>query len=156
MKPMGAPPSPNPNVATPGYQSALGPWMTFSVFLPYFVATALQDTHLQIGLIVATALAGAHVLLGALTFVFHMRRVSSIWDLHWVYSDYSAWVQVSNHGTDQAPNWHPRNYATAKNTRNELSCKLCFQSLISVVLFFLGYLFPILASPQFLNTYCAA
>ncbi|GIL55562.1 hypothetical protein Vafri_11018 [Volvox africanus] len=51
-----------------------GNWL-FVVFVPYFVATALQDTHLRIGLIVATAISCTVFFTGLLMFVLNMRKV---------------------------------------------------------------------------------
>ncbi|KAG2429268.1 hypothetical protein HXX76_011037 [Chlamydomonas incerta] len=51
-----------------------GNWI-FLIFVPYFVATALQDTHLRIGLIVATATSVGVLLLGLLAFIMNLRKV---------------------------------------------------------------------------------
>eukprot|EP00798_Chlamydomonas_sp_ICE-L_P010238 gene10238-8155_t len=56
-------------------QSWIGPNLIFHVFVPLWVATALQTTNFKLGLIIATAIAGVHVFLGVLEFIFSWRRV---------------------------------------------------------------------------------
>lgn len=51
-----------------------GNWI-FWIFVPYIIATALQDTHLQTGLIVATSVSGAVLLLGAGVWAMNLRKV---------------------------------------------------------------------------------
>jgi hypothetical protein len=48
----------------------------FLVFMPYFVATALQDTHLHVGLVIATGLSLAFTVLGMLFWLAGWRKVS--------------------------------------------------------------------------------
>ena len=57
-------------------QRLVGSNLIFFVFTPYFVATALQDTHLQLGLVIATGMAAGHLLIGTLLFIANLRRVS--------------------------------------------------------------------------------
>ncbi|KAG2492639.1 hypothetical protein HYH03_009055 [Edaphochlamys debaryana] len=47
----------------------------FLAFVPYFVATALQDTHLQLGLIIACASAGGILIAGFMAKVLNWRKV---------------------------------------------------------------------------------
>ncbi|GLI60466.1 hypothetical protein VaNZ11_002624 [Volvox africanus] len=67
-------PSGTPMEVQPLQELIGGNWL-FVVFVPYFVATALQDTHLRIGLIVATVISCTVFLTGLLLFVLNMRKV---------------------------------------------------------------------------------
>nr|ADF43139.1 522872p [Chlamydomonas reinhardtii] len=60
---------------TQAVQELVGGNWIFLIFVPYFVATALQDTHLRIGLIVATATSGVVLALGLLAFIMKLRKV---------------------------------------------------------------------------------
>lgn len=53
----------------------IGPNLIFTVFASYWTATALQDIDLKLGLIIATGLAGLHLLLGVLLLFINARRV---------------------------------------------------------------------------------
>ena len=46
-----------------------------STNLRYWVATGLQDTYLKLGLVIATAIAGAHILIGLGLFFLRARKV---------------------------------------------------------------------------------
>eukprot|EP00195_Chlamydomonas_chlamydogama_P016138 CAMPEP_0202892238 /NCGR_PEP_ID=MMETSP1392-20130828/2003_1 /ASSEMBLY_ACC=CAM_ASM_000868 /TAXON_ID=225041 /ORGANISM="Chlamydomonas chlamydogama, Strain SAG 11-48b" /LENGTH=778 /DNA_ID=CAMNT_0049576129 /DNA_START=97 /DNA_END=2433 /DNA_ORIENTATION=+ len=75
VQPVGAPLPPAAQGSSNGLQEWIGPNLIFTVFLSYWVATGLQDTHFQLGLIIATALAAGHVFIGALLFFGNARRV---------------------------------------------------------------------------------
>ncbi|KAG2437612.1 hypothetical protein HYH02_011251 [Chlamydomonas schloesseri] len=60
---------------TQAVQELVGGNWIFLIFVPYFVATALQDTHLRIGLIVATATSAGVLVLGLLAFTMNLRKV---------------------------------------------------------------------------------
>ncbi|GIL85322.1 hypothetical protein Vretimale_10702 [Volvox reticuliferus] len=66
---------PQPPMDVQPLQELIGGNWLFVVFVPYFIATALQDTHLRIGLIVATAISCTVFLAGLLAFVLNMRKV---------------------------------------------------------------------------------
>ncbi|GFR42325.1 hypothetical protein Agub_g3232 [Astrephomene gubernaculifera] len=51
-----------------------GNWI-FVVFAPYFVATALQDTHLKVGLVIATVASGLVLLTGLGLWAMNLRKV---------------------------------------------------------------------------------
>ncbi len=54
----------------------VGEWLLPTAMLPYFVATGLQDTYLRLGLLIASALAAAHiVLLGVVLYLARQRKV---------------------------------------------------------------------------------
>ncbi|GAX78809.1 hypothetical protein CEUSTIGMA_g6246.t1 [Chlamydomonas eustigma] len=65
----------NAHVRRPGTQSWLGPNLIFTVLLPYWVATAFQDTYLKLGLVIALGIAGGHIILGAQLLLLRFRRV---------------------------------------------------------------------------------
>ncbi len=65
---------PMPRDAQPMQELIGGNWI-FLVFAPYFAATALQDTHLKLGLIIALAIAGSVPMLGLAALALNLRKV---------------------------------------------------------------------------------
>lgn len=65
---------PLPRDAQPMQELIGGNWI-FLVFAPYFAATALQDTHLKLGLIIALAIAGSVPMLGLAALALNLRKV---------------------------------------------------------------------------------
>jgi hypothetical protein len=49
--------------------------MIFSLMLPFWVATGMQDTYLTLGLVIATALAAFHILIGCILLFMTGRRM---------------------------------------------------------------------------------
>ncbi|GAX79201.1 hypothetical protein CEUSTIGMA_g6641.t1 [Chlamydomonas eustigma] len=58
-----------------GLQGLMGANLIFTTFLPYWIATGMQDTHFQLGLIIATGISGGNIVIGALLIFLKLRRV---------------------------------------------------------------------------------
>ena len=78
--------------------TVVGVLSTLLLIVPYTLATALQDSYLHLGLILATAFTGAYIVIGALFFLGGGRRVS-LWT--WHASTRSLWHTAHGTGTGE-------------------------------------------------------